>query len=257
MSLNKWFVIPRPNPSAELRIFCFPYAGGSAVTYMDWVKHLPANIEVVIVQPPGRGPRMFESLFTNMDALITELVQLIPSMLNKPYIFYGHSLGSRVAFELMNQLKKHQLSLPIHFIASGSKGPHLLPIKKAIYQLPENEFIEELKQLSGTPTAVLENKELMDLFIPLLRADFEIADTYSYQGNEKFDCLLTVLGGEEDDITIEQLNSWKKFFNQEKQVNLLPGGHFFIDSHSEIVFKHVNQILQQSVEKLLMSTVLN
>ncbi|MFT6195460.1 MAG: surfactin synthase thioesterase subunit [Cognaticolwellia sp.] len=252
MSQNKWFVIPKPNPTAKLRFFCFPYAGGSAATYIGWVNQLPENVEMVIVQPPGRGSRMFEPLYTQMDTLVSELACLIPSYLNKPFIFYGHSLGSRVAFELMNQLKKRQLPIPIHFIASGSKGPHNVSSKKPVYQLPESEFINELKQLSGTPIAVLENSELMELFLPLLRADFEIAYTYSYIGCAIFECPITVLGGDNDiEITHEHLASWEHFFKGKADVHLIVGNHFFIDSNKEAVLVHVNKVLEDTTSSQL------
>ena len=248
---NKWFVIPKPNINADLKLICFPYAGGSASTFLPWIKSLPDNVELIIVQAPGRGSRIGELAYSDMQALIGDLIKNIPSILNKPYILFGHSLGSRIAFELMNQLKILNYALPQHFIASGSRGPHHKCTKESIYNLPHDEFIEELKSLNGTPQSVLENKELMELFLPLLKADFEIADRYCYKGEVRLNCPISVFGGEYDvDICLSKLNSWGDFFETDVDVNLFPGNHFFIDSQSKLVQQKVNYIIKNCLTKL-------
>jgi medium-chain acyl-[acyl-carrier-protein] hydrolase len=241
---NKWFVIPKPNINAELKLICFPYAGGSASTFLPWAKMLPSNVELIIIQAPGRGVRMGERAYSDMEALIKDLIEFTPNILNKPYILFGHSLGSRIAFELVNQLKILNCALPEHFIASGSRGPQDKSKKAPIYNLPRDEFIEELKILNGTPHAILENRELMELFLPLLKADFEVADKYCYTGEVRFDCPVSVLGGEDDvDISLANLNGWGCFFTTKADVHMLPGNHFFIDSHPELVIEKVNKII--------------
>ncbi|KGJ86793.1 thioesterase II family protein [Colwellia psychrerythraea] len=241
---NKWFVRPNPNPTADLRLICFPYAGGSSTTYLSWVKELPKNVELVIIQTPGRGSRMCEVPYSDMDTLVGDLVKIIPQLLNKPYILFGHSLGSRVAFELMSQLKMLNHPPPIHFIASGSRGPQYLSNNEPIYHLKDEEFINEIRGLNGTPPAVLDNKELMDLFLPMLKADFEIADKYCYNKNETFNCPISVLGGEDDfDITYSKLSGWGEHFTHDAEIHMFVGNHFFIDSNKEGVLKKVNNII--------------
>ena len=108
----------------------------------------------------------------------------------------------------------------------------------------------ELRNLNGTPKAVLENKELMELCLPLLRADFQIAETYRYTGEITFDCPVTILGGEQDNkISHDQLQSWQKFFTSPADIQVLPGDHFFIDSHPEQVTGIVNNIIRRALEQ--------
>jgi surfactin synthase thioesterase subunit len=183
-----------------------------------------------------------------MDTLITDMLKVIPAHLDKPYILFGHSLGSLVAFELMNQIKQLGYALPKHFIASGSKGPHKNSTKKPIYHLPHDEFIHELEKLNGTPKAILENKELLEFFVPLLKADFEIAHTYSYLDKAKFNCPITVLGGENDTIAPpSSLRSWGDFFTVPAKISILFGDHFFINSHKEMVIKKINKIIDNTL----------
>lgn len=247
MRNNKCLVTPNPKPNAKVKLICFPYAGGGISTYNTWAKHLPENVELTIVQLPGRGERMFETPYSNMSDVMNELLNVMPNHLNTPYIVFGHSLGSRIAFELLVKLQEMKLPLPLHFIASGSRGPHSHLNKKNMYNLPEQAFITELKNLNGTPKAVLENKELMDLFLPVLRADFELSDTYCYNGNAQFNCLITVLGGINDiDISREQLQSWQDFFVPNLHLYMIPGNHFFIDTHQGECLDKVNSIIKSA-----------
>lgn len=253
MSTNSWILRPRgkPNPNADLRLICFPYAGGSATTYMDWIKWLPENIEVIGIQPPGRASRIFEPAFKEMDKLIADLIVNISDSLRKPYVVFGHSLGSRVAFELMNQCKKHRLRLPSHFIASGSRGPQFRCAKTDIYDLPDNEFLQELENLNGTPKEILKNKEIMEICLPLLRADFELADNYYFSEKCIFDLPVSIFNGETDsDITKEQLNGWSEFFTITANKHTFHGDHFFVESNKQNVVLRVNQILQNELVNL-------
>lgn len=248
---NTWFVKPKPNASADLRLICFPYAGGSATTFMSWAKLLPANVELVIIQAPGRGVRIAEQAYSNMSALVNDLINVMPALFDKPYVFFGHSLGSRVAFELMSQLYDKHKVLPLHFIASGSRSPNLKATKKPIHHLPDAQFIDELKVLNGTPQVVLDNQELMEMFLPLLRADFEVADTYYYQKKSNFDCPITVLTGVDDDISPDDLQAWGDLFKTNIDLHYITGDHFFIDSHKDIVVEQVNKIISNTLKRLV------
>ncbi|MBO1255102.1 thioesterase [Alteromonas sp. 5E99-2] len=246
---NSCLVIPKPQPNAQLKLICFPYAGGSISTYTSWAQYLPENVELCIVQLPGRGQRMFEKPHTNMQAVINELISVLPQYIKSPYIVFGHSLGSRIAFELMLTLHNLNLPLPEYFIASGSRSPDSSLNKKNIFHLPNDEFIHELEKLNGTPKAVLENKELMDLFMPLLRADFELVDTYCYLGTAKLNCQITILGGIDDtDISKEQLANWQQFFIPTVNIHMIPGNHFFIDNQKEHCLEKVNDIIHHVIK---------
>ncbi len=251
MLINKWFIIPKPKSKVDLKLICFPYAGGNSSTYMSWAKYLPENVELIIVQPPGRGSRIFEPIYSDMKSLISDLLWLIPEHLNTPYILLGHSLGSRIAFELMVQLNKLKFPLPLHFIASGSRAPHLASDKKRIFNLPDKEFISELKKLNGTPKDVLENNELMELLLPMLRADFKIAENYCYSGSEIFNCPISLLAGNDDiDITLSMLEGWVDHFTEIKNIYIVSGNHFFIDNNTEAVIQKINEVIQQSLSNL-------
>lgn len=247
---QKWFLTPQEKPSAKIRLFCFPYAGGGCSTYLPWGKELHNEVELVVVQPPGRGARIMDPLFDDMEKLVAELYLAIQSKLDIPYVFFGHSLGSRVAFELLTLIADNKQPLPLHFFASGSRAPHIPFTGEKSYSLPEESFKEKLKNLNGTPPEILENDELMALFIPILRADFRIAETYHHTQHKQFTIPLSILGGDKDSgVTEEHLNRWKNLFIEESKIYKIIGDHFFIDSNSKSVLPILNRVLAQLLAK--------
>jgi surfactin synthase thioesterase subunit len=242
MKQIKIFLIKKIIENPSLRIFCFPYAGGSANTFFPWIDRFSDDIELVLIQPPGRGVRMMESPHDNVDGLLHEIMTHSEYFATAPYIIFGHSLGSRVAFELCCRFITHDIQLPSFFIASGSGAPHILSDKKSICHLPKDEFISELRKLKGTPEEILANGELMDILIPVLRADFKIANTHlSHKVSMPFP--ISVLHGEDDiEISDQAISLWKELSDVSCEIVNLPGDHFFIEKFPDSVINLVRVI---------------
>ncbi|AOT10872.1 thioesterase II family protein [Pseudoalteromonas luteoviolacea] len=242
--INKNSFLPIKNsPNASVRLICFPYAGGSASVFNSWSELFSDDVEIIAAQPPGRTVRIAERPHTTMDNLVEEYMGAIDVYLDKPYLFFGHSLGSRVAYALTKQIQKRGLPMPKHVIASGSGAPHLNFEREKIYNLPNDKFKRKLRELNGTPKEVLENQELLDLFTPMLRADFEIAENYCSE-KVKINSPITVLGGIEDtDVTEERLLAWKELSIYPSKTIMACGDHFFIHSNREAVINEVTNII--------------
>jgi len=245
---DKWFIKTHPRENVELRMICFPYAGGSAYTYSSWAKALPRNVELVAVQLPGRSTRFGETPYSDMKNLVDGLIQVFPNLMGTPYILMGHSLGSRIAFELMNRCKQECIRLPRHFIASGSRAPHIPDRERKIHQLPEAQFIEELQKLNGTPVEIIQNEELMALTLPFLRADFTLSETYQYTGDAQFDCPITVLDGDGDsEISLLDIEAWGDHFSHPADIHTISGDHFFIEKSTSAVLEKIRSVISDSL----------
>lgn len=195
---------------------------------------------------------MSEKPHTRMEMLVEEIYAALTTLLEIPYVVFGHSLGCRVGFELVRMARRRGLRLPEHFIASGSPAPHLPAHSRNIHQLPDDEFVQELRDLNGTPEAVLAHKELMELLLPLLRADFMLSETYSFIPEPPLDCLLSIFSGEYDkDIRPEQLSAWRTHFVRGGEITMFPGDHFFVDQLRQSVLSHVNKVLWKATDELL------
>ncbi|UXI70696.1 thioesterase II family protein [Tahibacter amnicola] len=223
-----------------MRLICLPYAGGSASTYLPWATHLPADVELVCVQPPGRASRMGERPHSEMDDLVAELTAAFSGIADKPYALFGHSLGSRVAYAFAQQCERAGLPGPRLLIASGSRAPHFPGDKDCVYDLPEAQFIDKLRELNGTPEEVLNNAELIQFLIPLLRADFKIADVYQAEPC-RLHCPIVVLAGTEDwEVTEAAAEGWRELSNGQCDIHWIPGGHFFVEHSRAVVLEKVN-----------------
>lgn len=247
-SKTPWVICPRPNDRATLRLFCFPYSGGSTAIFSAWPQRLPAAIEVWPVQLPGRGARLAEPPFTRMTPLIEALASAIRPYLDRPFAFFGHSMGALVSFELARQLRRRYDLCPVHLIASGHRAPHVPDRDPPIYALPESEFLEELRRLNGTPAEVLEHAELRELVLPALRADFAVCETYVYTEDHPLECPIAALGGLQDsEVPREDLEAWRMQTQSAFSLRMLPGDHFFLNKEQPLLL----QALVRELEPVL------
>lgn len=236
---------PNPKSNAEIKLFCFPFAGGGVQPYIQWENDLPGNAELIIIQPPGRGVRILEDRYNEMAPLVSDLLNVVQEELDRPYVFFGHSLGSLIAFELLTKIDKKGLPLPSHFFASASRSPQSASINSAICYLPDDEFIEELKALNGTPPDILNNESLMSIFLPTIRSDIEIALRYRHENVIKFDTKITILGGERDFISKSGLAKWSENFRVTEALDIYDGDHFFINDHKDKIVRQITSVLEQ------------
>ena len=244
---NLWVMRQRPAPQAALRLFCLPYAGGGAYIYRDWVEHLPAKVEVCPIQLPGRGNRLREAPLTRMTPLVEAIAEAITPMLDKPFAIFGHSMGALIGFELARFLGREHAKAPSHLFVSGRSAPQIRDADKRTYDLPEPEFIEELRRLNGTPQEVLEHPELMQMMIPILRADFETIQTYEYQAGQPLDCPIVAMGGIQDpDVSRQDLDAWREQTEGPFTLRMFPGGHFLINTARPMLLQAIAKELHQS-----------
>jgi len=233
---SKWFLISRPKPLARYRLFCFPYAGGSASAYLPWEDLLPAQVELVAIQPPGRANRLDERLSTSVVETAEQLARVIPPLLDRPYLTYGHSMGSIVSFELLHLLKASGLPLPRRYFGAARQGPQVPRRIAPFYDYPLEEFKIELKRFGGTPDAVLENAELMEMLVPMLRTELRAAYAYRREPVAKLECDVSIFGGTRDEIVLpEELPPWQEHFLKKMDFRLFDGSHFFMEDNKDQV----------------------
>lgn len=246
--INPWLAPFRPNSVAKLRLFCFPYAGGAAHIYRTWSRYFPPEIEVCPLQLPGRSSRLQEMPFTSMELLVKACVRELRSYLDKPFAFFGHSMGAIIGFEIARLLRRLDGRLPVHLFVSGHGAPQLARAKTPTYSLPEPEFINEVSRLNGTPREVLEQPELMQVVLPLLRGDFELIETYVYHDEPPLPVGLTALGGlEDEEISRADLEGWLAQTTGRFSLRMLPGDHFYLNSSPQLLLPLLAQELRSTL----------
>ncbi len=242
---SPWLIPFKPSPQATLRLFCFPYAGGSAAVYRRWSEKLPPSVELYAVELPGRGRRFGEPLFKRMNFMIPALSEALSSSLEIPFVFFGHSMGALIAFELTRYLRKEKSVLPELLFISGCGAPqNLIPPGKPLYQLRDDLFLKEVERLKGTPPEVLKHTELIQLFLPLIRADLEMMETYAYQEEDPLKIPICALGGKQDpEVSQKSLEDWALQTESGFASHFFSGDHFFIRSAEDEVLRVLGQVL--------------
>ncbi len=228
-----------------------PYAGGGASIFRSWSSSLPASVEVCPIQLPGRETRHREQPFVCLHRLVESLTDGFSPWLDKPFGFFGHSLGGIVSFELSCRLVERFGIEPIHLFVSGCEAPQIPRIKPITYDLPDREFIMELRRLNGIPKEVWEQPELLQLILPTLRADFAVIQNYVYHPRPKLDCPITAFGGMEDEeVRLDQIKAWSRQSVSSFKMHLLPGNHFFLHFSQPLLL----QLLSEELLKISAAT---
>jgi medium-chain acyl-[acyl-carrier-protein] hydrolase len=229
-----WFRRFKPNPDAGLRLFCFPFAGGGTLAYNGWAAALAPAFEVYALQLPGREHRFKEKPFDQLLPLVDELVDAVCPPTNKPFAFFGHSLGTLIGFELVRQMRRQKLPGPVHFFVSGWRAPHLPDPYPPLHGMARAGFMQELKRLNGTPESVLQNPDLMEIFLPVLRSDFKMAETYVYENQDPIACPITAFGGRHDlRVSRGELEAWQAHTSDKFRLRMFSGGHFYLQHRQQ------------------------
>lgn len=235
----------------KLKLFCFPYAGGSVAVYNRWKKYLEKRIELAPVELAGRGRRIYDPLYDSIGEAVEDVYGMINSQLDeRPYSFFGHSMGGVIAYELAWKLKKLKRPQPVHIFFAGCGAPHV-PAEddRPIHQLPEQEFKKEILELGGTPAEFFEHPELLDVLLPMIRSDFKISENYAFgEGREiePLDYDVSVFIGKQEEVTAEHVHGWKDHTTGVCTIYYFEGDHFFINHQMERVVKIVNRTLLDS-----------
>jgi medium-chain acyl-[acyl-carrier-protein] hydrolase len=223
-TMSPWVSISPSNGRSLARLFCLPFAGGGSLAYHNWPSRILAGVEVARVHLPGREARLGEPLFRRLAPLVDTLVEELIPWIDRPFAIYGHSMGALLAFELARGLRRRYSLLPGHLFVSGYRAPQLPPSELPFSRLPDADFIDRIRQLGGVPDLVVENEELMEIFLPILKADFEMLETYVFKEEPPLECPLTAFGGLSDPkFDREKIIAWGIHSSMGFSTHFFPG----------------------------------
>jgi medium-chain acyl-[acyl-carrier-protein] hydrolase len=239
-----WFVRHRRTVDPTVRLFCFPFAGGGAAAFAEWSRALPLDVDVLAFEAPGRGTRMMERPLHSLMALVEAAEQAVRPLLDRSFALFGHSMGAIVAFELARMLRRQGGPEPTRLLVSGSCPPGLRragpPRRRLLHALPDRELILELRRLNGTPREVCESDELMEILLPVLRADFEAIERHRCGCEAPLACAVSAYGGRQDpEVTPEELAAWRDHTSGPFSASVFPGDHFYLATEQAGLLAHV------------------
>ena len=241
-----WLVRFKPNAQARLRLFCFPYAGGGARAFRHWPGALPSSVEVCALQLPGRESRIREPALVRISDIVEAAAEALLPHLDQTFAFFGHSMGAFIGFDLARLLRARHRIEPALLCASGCRAPQLRRKRPTTYDRPKPEFLAELRRLNGTPREVLEDPELMDVMLPILRADFEASETYAYADGAPLGCPVAAFGGLDDpEAGRQDIRGWCEQTSDAFSMKMFPGDHFFLHSAQSLLLDTLSRQLRQ------------
>jgi surfactin synthase thioesterase subunit len=231
-------------PSQKINLFCLPFAGGSFYAYRDFQKYADDSVNVIPIDLPGHGRRMGEPLMRDIRQMAEDVFQQIRDNINEPYAIYGHSMGTLLGYLVSQKIVKLGSPAPVHLFFSGRYAPSVPCKERDFHLLPRDQFIRKLMEYGGMPLEVMREQELMDLFVPIMQADFEAVSGYRYEPSAPLDTPITVMNGLSDQTTTyDEALKWQEITTGEVSVKQFPGGHFFIFDHLPEIGRIISQRL--------------
>ena len=232
------------------RLFCIPHAGGGAGAYRLWPRDLPADIEVVAVQLPGREARLAEPPLRRIDAIVEGLVPALLPHLDLPFSIFGHSMGAVVAAETVAALSAQAQPMPQHLFLSARRAAHMPDRYPSLSRLSDAEFAHELnRRYGGIAQEVLEQPQIMELFLPTVRADIAALEAYQAPAPVRIGCPLSIFGGNGDShVSRAELEAWGDGATRDRELFMFPGDHFFVVEQRAEVVAHVATTLARYLD---------
>ncbi|TRX53349.1 thioesterase [Fulvivirga sp. M361] len=234
----------------KTKIYLLPFSGASKYSYAQYAKIAPPTFEMIPVEIPGRGMRASEESLTDIHKIVDDIFLQIKDGLQTPYVIYGHSLGGLLGYLLVHKIVEAGLSIPLHLFFTGCVAPSVRYRGLVDHLLPKEQFIQKIKELGGSPDAILNDKALMEFFIPILRADFQAVAEFQYKERPRFDVNMTILIGSEEEASFEEAQAWQKETTGEIDVKMLQGNHFFIFDHPKIIMKILTEKVNSKIPTL-------
>jgi medium-chain acyl-[acyl-carrier-protein] hydrolase len=227
-----------------MRLFCFPHAGGSSAAFHPWGGALP-ELDVCALEYPGRWMRLREQPITNVGLLVKVIADDLAHLLGDRHAFAGHSYGALVAFELARELRRRGITTTEHLIVASARAPHLLPRLNPIHALPDAQLLSQVGQrYGGLPQSLVDDAEMVQLMVPIIRADMTAFETYTFSAEPPLRSPITAMRGQ-NDLTVDDqaLNGWRQHTAGRFSAHILAGDHFFTNTAAAETFRIVRREL--------------
>ena len=236
--LNSWLYIPKPDPAARKRLLIFHHAGGSSAAYYPWVSKFPASVEVVLADLPGRASRFRETLLTDREEVIVGLCRALEDCQDKPFSFYGHSLGGVIAYLLALEQERCGKRLPEQLFLSGAQ-PHWS--RQRTGGSDRESLVNYLRNMGGTPQIVFDTEEFLEMTLKVVRHDLKLLE-YPAPQMRPVPCPIYSFAGDADvSIPVQNVEEWRYWTTNLFENRVFAGGHFFISQHQDELIQDICQ----------------
>jgi surfactin synthase thioesterase subunit len=241
--INNWIVPIKESESAKATLLCFHHAGGAASFFRKFSKYINNDVNLYSIQLPGREKRFTEKFIEDLEEIIEHLNRHFAIKNNNLFLF-GHSLGALLAYEFSRSLCKHNI-IAKHLIISGRNAPSYFSTFR-ISKLQNKELLEYLKEIGDIPKDLYHNSELLKIFLPIIKSDLKISDTYTYKGRANLPHPITVyLGNLDKSINLNTIDEWSYETSSTYEKVMFNGGHFYLTENLDEVMDNLNKLMNK------------
>lgn len=230
----------------SIKLFCIPHAGGTAASYLQWKIFLDKNIEIIPVELKGRGIRMNESFYENIQEAVDDIYLFIKKNINNSsYAIFGHSMGALLAFEVVHKIQSEKCPLPVHMFFSGRNPPHYRDEDVDFYLQSDQTLINEFIRIDKKQEKIFKDDNIKSIFLPIIRADYKILCLYDYmQKSDKINCDISILNGKDDlSINNDTMGDWKNYSSKRCELIFFDGSHFFVYENKKNTVNFLNETI--------------
>lgn len=242
---SQWIRRFQNNSRIQTRLFCFHHAGGSASFFKTWHKGLPDSVEVCAIQLPGRWERVREPCFRRLDPLIDAMFDPMKNFMDRPFVLFGHSLGALIAYEFAKKLLACGHS-PTRLVCSARRAPHVAAALPFTHQLSDKELLERLRTRSSSDPDGGQSLNIQNALLPVVRADFEIGESYTCSPSDPLPIPIDVFGGNQDtQVDQHGLTEWQAYTSTGFSLSMFDGKHFYLRTQEQQVLARLCEILEE------------
>lgn len=228
----------------QQQVFCFYYAGGSASVFKPWLNISKEN-SYIPIELPGRGIRIVEPCCTDMQEIVNVLIKKLLAVISTPFIFFGHSLGAAICFQLAWTMQERGLPLPSKIVVAGRHAPHRPDPSRLQSNMSDPEMTAELRRLNGTPKDILDNKEMLNFLLPMIRSDLKLHESFNFSGQHLSIPIIAHCGKLDDEADEAIMSHWSKVTDSDFQIREFEGDHFFVQSRGQTYFHSLEDTISE------------
>jgi surfactin synthase thioesterase subunit len=244
---TRWIAGKLGNVNAKVRLFCFGHAGSGGAFFFSWRAALLPEIEVCPVVLPGRENRIGEASYHRIDQLIEPLFSALVPLTGKPFALFGHSVGAVIAYEVARRFAASYVPAPLCLFVSARRAPRLPARRQPFFGLADQEFLAAVSRMNGMRPELLEYPEVLQLFLPSLRADFEMNDTYTFVPGPPLSCPVIAFVGDNDfEAHPSEMSAWAEVTDSEFLLRVFAGDHFYHKDAPPALFSAIREGIQQA-----------
>lgn len=230
-----------------MKLFCLPYAGGSAqAIYSCWIDKLEPQVNLNIVELKGRGGRYSEGSYKNISEAVDDIINyMVESNINEDYCIFGHSMGALLAYEVCKKIEQLNLNEPKHLFLSGHAAPHIKNKYEINHTLDDETFIREINNLGGIPYKLTKDYAALMFFVRIIKEDFRMINQYKYKKGNAIKCGISVFFGSNELINLNDVFMWESYTEEKISFYRVDGNHFFIHNLKDLIINLIKEIIKK------------